>query len=356
MTTLPASLQKSLDATKVQYRRLGSSGLTVSVPIFGCMSFGDPRTLPWVIPESEALPLLKAAYDRGLNTWDTANVYSNGESEKIVGKALKEYNIPRHKVVIMTKCFMAVGETPEVRHYLVRDELVKSKDYVNQWGLSRQAIFNQVDASLERLGTDYIDLLQIHRFDYETPIEETMQALNDLVRSGKVRYIGASSMWATQFARMQFVAEQKGWTKFVSMQNQYNLLYREEEREMNRFCNDTGVGLVPWAPLCRGHLARDPEKFGSTERSKAEKDQGNVLMEWEVKTVERVAEVARKREWKMSNAALAWINKRVTSPIIGFSNLERMEEAIEATGKVLTEEEENYLEELYKPKKINGHH
>jgi len=356
MTTLPLSLKKSLDDTKVQYRRLGSSGLTVSVPIFGCMSFGDSRTLSWAIEESEALPLLKAAYDRGLNTWDTANVYSNGVSEKIVGKALKEYNIPRHKVVIMTKCYMAVGETPDVRHFLFRDQLVKSKDYVNQWGLSRQAIFNQVEASLERLGTDYIDLLQIHRFDYETPIDETMQALNDLVRSGKVRYIGASSMWATQFARMQFVAEKNGWAKFVSMQNQYNLLYREEEREMNRFCKDTGVGLIPWAPLCRGHLAREPEEFGSTERSKGEKEQGNVLTEWEKKTVDRVVEVAKKKEWKMSNVALAWINKRVTSPIIGFSKVERLEEAIEATGKVLTEEEEKYLEELYEPKKISGHY
>jgi len=300
---LPLSLKESLAASQCSYRRLGKSGLTISVPIFGCMSFGDSRTLPWVIPEATALPLLKAAYDRGLNTWDTANVYSNGESERIVGKALKMYNIPRSKVIIMSKCYMAVGETPDVRHYFQRDEIARSKDYVNHWGLSRAAVFNQVEASLERLGTEYIDLLQIHRFDYETPIEETMKALHDLVQSGKVRYIGASSMWATQFAAMQFVAEKNGWTKFVSMQNHYNLLYREEEREMNRYCDETGVGLVPWAPLCRGHLARRPEAFGSTERSKGEKEGqkgSHGTVEPDITIVKRVAETADKLGWPVS--------------------------------------------------------
>ncbi|KAL2162342.1 hypothetical protein VTH06DRAFT_7255 [Thermothelomyces fergusii] len=351
-------LKESIENTKVEYRRLGNSGLRVSVPIFGCMSFGDSRTLDWVIGEEEALPLLKAAYDRGLNTWDTANTYSNGASEIIVGKALKRYNIPREKVVIMTKCCFAVGEEPELRAFLVHNQLGQSKDYVNQFGLSRAAIFNQVEASLKRLDTPYIDLLQIHRFDPNTPIEETMKALHDLVQSGKVRYIGASSMWATQFARMQFCAERNGWTKFISMQNQYNLLYREEEREMNRFCNDTGVGLIPWAPLCRGHLARPPEQYGTTARSKAEKENipgAHGTVEPDLTIIKRVIEVAEKRGWPMSHVALAWINKRVTSPIIGFSNLERLEEAIAARGKVLTEEEEKYLEELYQPKPINGH-
>jgi aryl-alcohol dehydrogenase-like predicted oxidoreductase len=210
----------------------------------------------------QSLPLLKAAYDRGLNTWDTANVYSNGVSEEIIGKAIKKYNIPRHKLVILTKCFGAVGEEPSVRGIFYPKEIRASKDYVNQAGrrfnisvhfnvtdfkigLSRQAIFNAVEASLKRLDTTYIDLLQIHRFDANTPLEETMEALHDLVKSGKVRYIGASSMWATQFAQLQFVAEKNGWTKFISMQNHYNLLYREEEREMNRFCDATGVGLIP---------------------------------------------------------------------------------------------------------------
>ncbi|OKL60199.1 Versiconal hemiacetal acetate reductase [Talaromyces atroroseus] len=359
---VPTSLQKSFDDTKVEYRQLGSSGLRVSVPIFGCMSFGDPKatTMEWALGEEQALPLLKAAYDRGLNTWDTANAYCNGASEIIVGKALKKYSIPREKVVILTKCFWAVGEDPgssvvqtESMHWVFRDPIEGSKDYQNQFGLSRTAIFNQVEASLNRLDTNYIDLLQIHRFDSKTPIEETMKALHDLVQLGKVRYIGASSMWATQFARMQFVAERNGWTKFVSMQNQYNLLYREEEREMIRFCNDTGVGLIPWAPLSRGFLARPPSSFGSTIRSKQEKDRSRSAYgteEADVRIIERVVELAQKHNWPISHVALAWINKRVTSPIIGFSSVARLEEAIATRGKVLTEEEEKYLEELYQAK------
>ncbi|KAK2014523.1 aldo/keto reductase [Colletotrichum eremochloae] len=355
---LPPRLKEGLENTKVEYRQLGKSGLRVSVPIFGCMSFGDTRTMGWVQNESEALPLLKAAYDRGLNTWDTANVYCNGASETIIGKALKKYNIPREKVVILTKCFFAVGEEPETRHFTYRDEVNRSKDYQNQFGLSRGAIFNQVEASLKRLDTPYIDLLQIHRFDPNTPIEETMKALHDLVQTGKVRYIGASSMWGVQFAQMQFVAEKNGWTKFVSMQNQYNLLYREEEREMNRFCNDTGVGLIPWAPLCRGHLARPPNDFGSTARSKGEKESqpgSHGTVEPDLTIIKRVQEIAEKRNWPMSHVALAWINKRITSPIIGFSSVDRIDQAISADGKVLTDEEEKYLEELYQPKAISGH-
>lgn len=246
----------------------------------------------------------------------------------------------------------------EARHFAFRDEFQASKDYQNAWGLSRAAIFNQVEASLRRLDTPYIDLLQIHRFDATTPVEETMKALHDLVESGKVRYIGASSMWATQFARMQFAAEKNGWTKFVSMQNHYNLLYREEEREMNRFCNDTGVGLIPWAPLCRGHLARPPAEFGSTERSSAEKQGGSMsqkLTEADHKTIARVVAKAEEKGWPMAHVALAWINARVTSPIIGFSSVERIDQAVGAKGKVLTAEEEAYLEELYEPKRIDGH-
>jgi aryl-alcohol dehydrogenase-like predicted oxidoreductase len=288
-----------------------------------------------------------------------ANVYSNGASETIIGKAIKHFSLPREKLVIMTKCYGYVGEDPSIRAITLAAEMPQLKDYTNQGGLSRSAIFNAVNASLKRLDTDYIDLLQIHRFDPNTPIEETMEALHDLVRSGKVRYIGASSMWAVEFAEMQFVAEKRGWTKFVSMQNQYNLLYREEEREMNRFCNRTGVGLIPWAPLCRGHLARPAAAFGSTTRSAGEKE---TLSRWQTgheemdkKTIERVEELAKKHGWKMSTVALAWINKRVASPIIGFSSKERMDEALEARGKVLSEEEERYLEELYQPRPISGH-
>ncbi|KAH8588775.1 voltage-gated potassium channel subunit beta-1 [Bisporella sp. PMI_857] len=350
---LPARLKESVENSKCEYRTLGNSGLRVSVPIFGCMSFGDPKCMSWTTGEEEALPLLKAAYDRGLNTWDTANAYCNGASERIVGKALKKYSIPREKVVIMTKCFWGVSEDLEALHWLLREPYEKSKDYQNQFGLSRAAIFNQVEASLKRLDTTYIDLLQIHRFDSTTPIEETMKALNDLVQSGKVRYIGASSMWATQFARMQFCAERNGWTKFISMQNQYNLLYREEEREMNRFCNDTGVGLIPWAPLCRGHLARPPSDFGSTIRSRAEKDRSSTgIGEADLAIITQAIQIAEKHDWPMAHVALAWINKRVTSPIIGFSSVERLDQAITARGKVLSDEEERYLEEPYQPKKV----
>ncbi|USP76108.1 uncharacterized protein yc1106_03382 [Curvularia clavata] len=347
-----------LKESKAEYRRLGKSGLRVSVPILGAMSIGSSKWQPWVIEEAEALPLLKAAYDRGLTTWDTANVYSNGVSEEIIGKAIKQYSLPREKLVILTKCFGYVGEDPGLRSINYTKELAQLKDYVNQAGLSRQAIFNAVNASLKRLDTDYIDLLQIHRFDPNTPLEETMEALHDLVKSGKVRYIGASSMWAVQFAQMQFVAEKNGWTKFVSMQNHYNLLYREEEREMNRFCNDTGVGLIPWAPLCRGHLARPLSAFGSTTRSEGEQKAANQTTgsrEVDRKIIERVQELAKKHDWKMSHVALAWINKRVSSPIIGFSSVERMDEALEARGKELSEDEEKYLEELYEPVRISGH-
>ncbi|KAI9886537.1 MAG: hypothetical protein M1823_001648 [Watsoniomyces obsoletus] len=355
---VPQSVKDSVEASKAEYRKLGKSGLKVSVPILGAMSFGDPGWQPWVLGEEKALPLLKAAYDRGVNTWDTANVYSNGASERVIAKAIKEYQIPRQKLLILTKCYGAVGEEVGLNGFFFPHLLRQSKDYVNQLGLSRQAIFNAVDKSLERLETDYIDLLQIHRFDAETPIEETMEALHDLVKAGKVRYIGASSMWTYQFAMMQSVAEQRGWTKFVSMQNHYNLLYREEEREMNKYCSLTGVGLIPWSPLCRGHLARPAEDFGSTSRSAREKEKpmfttGHADVDKQI--VKRVQELAEKKGWTMSSVALAWINKRVTSPIIGMSSVERMEDALLARGKTLTEEEEKYLEELYEPKAISGH-
>jgi aryl-alcohol dehydrogenase-like predicted oxidoreductase len=235
----------------------------------------------------------------------------------------------------------------EILHWSNREDFEKAGKYQNQYGLSRAAIFNQVDSSLKRLGTSYIDLLQIHRFDTTTPIEETMRALHDLVQLGKVRYIGASTMYATQFARMQFCAERNGWTKFISMQNQYSMLYREEEREMIRFCNDTGVGLIPWAPLSRGNLARPIAEKGSTARSKLENES---LTDADVEIITRVQEVASKRDWPIAHVALAWTLKRVASPIIGFSKVERIDEAIGVRGKVLTDEEEIYLEEPYQPK------
>jgi len=354
---MPSSLAQSIDQTKVSYAQLGKSGLRVSVPILGAMSFGSKEWQPWVVDSQEEVDtLLKGAYDRGLNTWDTANVYSNGISEIMIGKTIKKFNIPRHKLVILSKCFGTVGEEPNVLH-IKYPQMKESKDYVNQGGLSRQAIFNAVNASLERLQTSYLDLLQIHRFDATVPVEETMKALHDLVEQGKVRYIGASSMWAYQFAKMQNAAERHGWTKFVSMQNHYSLCYREEEREMNPYCHETGVGLIPWAPLYRGLLARPP-KSDVTEREKSM--QGNPMFQGHEdddvqEIIKRTHELAEKKGWKMSQVALAWIIQKGTIPICGFSNLSRLDEAVAVRGKKLTEEEIKYLEEPYLPKKITGH-
>ncbi|GKT71923.1 aldo/keto reductase [Colletotrichum tofieldiae] len=354
---LAPSLAKSLESTKCEYRQLGKSGLRISVPILGCAGFGDPSGIrPWVLGEKDAICLLKAAYDKGINTWDTANIYSNGISETIIGKTIKKHTIPREKVILMTKCFWAVGEDQTVQNMM---PLEKSKDYQNAFGLSRIAIFNAVEASLRRLDTSYIDLLQIHRFDTLVPIEETLQALNDLIRSGKVRYIGASSMWAHQFACLQHTAELRGWTKFISMQNCYNLIYREEEREMIRYCNETGVGLIPWSPLCNGCLTRLPpsENRALSKREEFESKFGSTLgyVEPDLTIRARVAEIAEKKGWPMSHVALAWIQKRVSSPIVGFTKIEQLDDTLDAKGKSLTIEEETYLEVLYKPKAIYGH-
>lgn len=237
----------------------------------------------------------------------------------------------------------------------IRDskEMEQSRDYVNHGGLSRGAIFSAVENSLKRLDTDYLDLLQIHRFDTTVPIEETMDALHDLVRSGKVRYIGASSMWTYQFVMMQEYAKRTNKTLFVSMQNYYNLLYREEEREMNRYCNATGVGLIPWAPLCRGILARPVNSEKTTRSVKDDAQIGNSDVDQQI--AKRVQELAEKKGWPMAHVALAWTNKRVSSPIIGFSSVERIDEACSARGKTLSEEEEKYLEELYQARAVSGH-
>jgi len=354
---MPTSLKTSLENTKVSYTQLGKSGLRVSVPILGAMSFGHKDWASWVEDsEEKVFELLKAAYDCGLNTWDTANVYSAGHSEEFIGKAIKHFDLPRHKLIILTKCFGVVGEEPAANHIRF-PEIKTSKDYVNQGGLSRAAIFNAVDASLKRLQTDYIDLLQIHRFDNTVSIEETMKALHDLVQSGKVRYIGASSMWAYQFVLLQTVAEKHGWTKFVSMQNQYSLCYREEEREMNKYCQLTGVGLIPWSPLYRGHLAR-PIGSQSTPRAEAAKSSGwgfGGLSDADETIIKRVEELAKKKGWTMGQVALAWVIQKGTIPIVGFSSPERMKQAVEVKGKTLTEDEVKHLEEPYVPKAISGH-
>ncbi|KZW01939.1 Aldo/keto reductase [Exidia glandulosa HHB12029] len=342
----------------MEYQRLGTSGLKVSKIILGCMSYGSSKWQDWVLDEEKSLPLLKAAYDAGINTWDTADMYSNGVSETIIGKAITKYNIPRKKLVIMTKCFCGIKEDDPSN----RDHLSFTPEWVNLNGLSRKHIFDAVEASVARLGT-YIDVLQIHRFDKDTPPEEIMEALHDVVKSGKVRYIGASSMWAHEFATLQFTARLNGWTKFISMQNYYNLAYREEEREMIPFCNKTGVGLIPWSPVARGLLTRPYEQ--ETVRSgtdgfykilygngKAAKTREAAIDE---EVVSRIEKVAKDKGVPMAAVAIAWVVSKGCAPIVGLSSEKRMHEAVDALKIRFTPEEVKFLEDAYEPKKVQGH-
>ncbi|KAG1890484.1 NADP-dependent oxidoreductase domain-containing protein [Suillus fuscotomentosus] len=345
--------------SKAQYRSLGKSGLKVSVPILGAMSFGTSKWAilnflqPWVLDEEPSIEILKAAWDLGINTIDTANIYSNGESERVIAKFIKKYNIPRPQIIIATKCNGLVVNDPSI-HGFARPGLVELPEYVNQSGLSRAAIFNAVDASLARLDTPYIDLLQIHRFDPSVTPQETMKALHDLVQSGKVRYIGASSMRCWQFAMLNDVAARNGWTTFVSMQDEYSLLYREEEREMLAYCKFNGIGVIPWAPLSAGLLARPV----GTETTRLNSIKGTA---WEKKVssadatiINRVEELSKKKNYKMSQIALAWVASKVSSPIVGISSVQRLQESI-IEGIELTPEEIKYLEEPYEPKATRGH-
>ncbi|PMD29496.1 Aldo/keto reductase [Hyaloscypha variabilis F] len=351
----PQSLKESLESTRVEYVKLGLSGLNVSWPILGTMSFGSAKSGgPWALDEDTSLEILKAAYDCGINTWDTANSYSNGLSEETIGKAIKNFGIPRQKVVLMTKCAFGVGEEPNVHGFLFGEHFDKSKDYINQFGLSRSAIFTAVENSLARLGTAYIDVLQIHRYDTLTPLEETMKALHDLVQAGKVRYIGASSMWATQFAQLQFIAEKNNWTKFISMQNYYNLCYREEEREMNRFCKDTGVGLMPWSPMHAGRLAR-PVGADKTARASLTDPYHPNLTPADEEIIGKVEQLANKKGWKMNDVALVWHKSKGTVPIVGLNSVKRVADVCNLRGKSLTDEEVKYLEEPYIARPVAGH-
>ncbi|GAB5586886.1 CSG1/SUR1-like protein [Umbelopsis nana] len=342
MTSLP----------KMLYTNLGTTGCRVSRICLGCMSFGDNRWAPYVIDEKESLPLIKKAYDAGINFFDTANVYSHGVSEEILGKAIKEYKLPRGKIVVATKVFFLCAEgNPGIGSFgKDQDWIEQDAGYVNGNGLSRKHIFDSVDASLRRLGLDYIDLLQIHRFDPKTPVEETMEALNDLVRSGKVRYIGASSMWAWQFAKMNAVAEKNGWTKFVTMQNHYNLLHREEEREMHPYCIDAKIKTLPWSPLAGGMLTG---KDRGTERSKMRA----VYTEEESAITDRVLDLAEKKKVPAAQLALAWVLSKdvVSSPIVGIRKDSHLEDAIKALEVKLSDEDIKYLEEPYKPRVPVGH-
>ncbi|RDW94418.1 hypothetical protein BP5796_00181 [Coleophoma crateriformis] len=350
----------SASAPKMEYTRLGNSGLKISKVILGAMSFGTSEWQDWVLNEEDALPLLKHAYDVGLNTWDTADVYSNGKSEEIIGKALKQYNIPRNRVVILSKCFFGVaddGAQPPIAALSVNDG-----EYVNRQGLSRKHIFDAVDDSVRRLGT-YIDVLQIHRLDRDVPREEIMKALNDVVESGKVRYIGASSMAAWEFQTLNNIAEKNGWHKFISMQNYYNLLYREEEREMLPYCRDVGIGCIPWSPIARGALSR-PYSDRSTTREKSDKMLSAMIRGKEAEIdkhiINRVEELAKKKGVSMATIATAWcLSKEKVNPIIGLSSKDRIDQAVAsvhfASSGKLTPEDIAYLEEGYAPKERQGY-
>lgn len=331
----------------MEYVNLGKTGMKVSRICLGCMTYGKPPAPGepkagrhmWAMNEEESQPFLRQALDLGVNFWDTANVYSSGDSERVIGKFLKA-NTRRESMVIATKV-----------HGMMRDE-------PNGQGLSRKAIQFELDQSLTRLQTDYIDLYQIHRGDPDTPIVETLEALHDAVKAGKVRYIGASSMYAWQFAKALYLADRHGWTRFVSMQNHYNLLYREEEREMIGLCKDQGIGVIPWSPLARGRLTRawqaettkrsETDRFGNTMYSRTEED--------DRKVVDRLGEIAEKRGVPRAQVALAWLLSKpvVTSPIVGATKPHHLEDAVAALSLKLSPEEIAALEEPYTPHPVLG--
>ncbi len=331
----------------MDHRRLGETGLTVSRICLGCMSYGDPAAAvpgsplrwEWALREDEARPFFRRALELGVNFFDTANVYSVGASEEITGRALRDF-ARREEVVIATKVWGVMRPGP------------------NGGGLSRKAILHEIDASLRRLGTDHVDLYQIHRWDPATPIEETMEALHDVVRAGKARYLGASSMHAWQFAKAQHIAERNGWTRFVSMQGHHNLLYREEEREMVPLCRDQGVGLIPWSPLARGHLARPPGASG-TRRSETDafgRSLYGTIAEADRRVLAEVDRIARSRGLPHAQIALAWLLQKdgVTAPIVGATRMEHLETAVAALGVRLTAEEVAALEAPYVAHPIAG--
>ena len=331
----------------MQYVRLGRTGLRVSRICLGAMTFGARAWRPWVLEEEESRPFIRRALESGVNFFDTADMYSRGVSEEILGRAVRDF-AARDQVVIATKAFFPMGDGP------------------NDDGLSRKHLFDAIDASLRRLGTDHVDLYQIHRFDPHTPIEETLEALDDIVRAGKARYIGASSMYAWQFARMLHVSDTHGWARFVSMQNHYNLVYREEEREMLPLCRAEGIGVIPWSPLARGFLAGnrtrtvagDERPAGETLRARTDEyAHGLYYADADFKVVERATELARRRGVTPAQIALAWILRQpgVTAPIIGTTKLAQLDAAVAALDITLDDGECRLLEAPYVPHPVLGH-
>ncbi|CAA7259017.1 unnamed protein product [Cyclocybe aegerita] len=341
--------------SKIPYVRLGNSGLKVSKIILGTMQYGSSEWQQWVLGEEEAIKHIKAAYDAGIQSFDTANVYSNGLSEIILGKAIKELKLPRDEIVVMTKVFGTVAREFGT-NLIAQGVSPDSVGYVNQHGLSRKHIFESVKHSLERLQLDYVDLLQCHRFDPDTPIEETMQALHDVVQAGYVRYVGMSSCYAWQFNAMQNYAINNKLTPFISMQNHYSLVYREEEREMFPSLKHFGVGSIPWSPLARGLLTRPvsgQSKRGDTDWFISRYSEAPGTNE----IIGRVEEVAKKRGISMAQVSIAWILSKdgVSAPIVGTTSLKNLEDIIGGVHVKLTDEEIKFLEEPYKPQNIIGH-
>ncbi len=324
----------------MEYTNLGKTGLKVSRICLGCMSFGSPESRKWMLNEEQSRPIIKKAIEEGINFFDTANMYAEGMSEEITGRGLGDF-AKRDEIVLATKLYFPMR-----------------KD-VNSKGLSRKQVFTEIDNSLKRLNTDYIDLYQIHRWDYTTPIEETLEALHDVVKSGKVRYIGASSMFAWQFAKALYLADLHGWTRFVSMQNYYNLLYREEEREMLPLCRAEGIGVIPWSPLARGHLTRPWQAQSDTERAKTDafaKTLYEKTEEADRRVIDAVTEIARERGISQAQVSLAWLLSKpaVTAPIVGTTKMEHLMDALGAVSIKLSEEEIKKLEEKYVPHNVTG--
>lgn len=325
----------------MQYANLGNTGVRVSRLCLGMMSYGSSAWRDWVLEYDESLPFISAALEAGINFFDSADVYSNGASEEVLGRALRELSVDREDVVIATKCFNGT-------HGRAR----------NRWGLSRKHVMAACDASLERLGTEYIDLYQIHRFDYRTPMEETIEALSDLVASGKVRYLGASSMFAWQMAKYLFTADALGAVRFVTMQNHYNLIYREEEREMIPLCVDQKVGLIPWSPLARGYLARTRETIGDTTRAGSDSIAGQLYTrDADLDIVDANARLAERLGVKPAQTALAWMLGKpgIVAPIIGATRPHHLQDAVEAVDLTLSDEDVKSLEAAYQPHPVLGH-
>lgn len=342
----------------MNYVNLGSSGLKVSRIALGMMTFGSPQWRAWVRSEDEAIPVVRRALDAGINVFDTADLYSAGVSEEITGRLLRQY-APRDEIVIATKVYFPV----EMEFKGGNSTAAQPPKRPNLSGLSRKRIFNAVDASLKRLGVDHIDLYQIHRFDRDTPVEETMEALHDVVKAGKVRYLGASSMWAWQLATMQFAAERHGWTRFVSIQCHYNAAYREEEREVIPLCRATGVGVMPWSPLARGFLAgtramADKAQQGASVRANTDDiAQKYYYRESDFAVVDAVTQIAQSRGLPNAQVAYAWVMQQpgITCPIVGASRPAQLDDALAALSLRLTDAEDAALKAAYQPHPVLGH-